>query len=54
MRSSNNVDSVLSKKTCEGFCDTTNIRKAGHGGGFIFNKNEKYEGINSGEDFFLF
>ena len=39
VRSSNNVNSVLSKKTCEGFYDTTDIRKADHGGGFIFNQS---------------
>ena len=32
VRSSNNVNYVLSKKTCKGFCDTTDIRKADHGG----------------------
>ena len=58
VRSINNVNSVLLKKTCEGFCDTTNIGKEGHGGGFIFNQIAKHahqyssgEGISSGNVF---
>ena len=38
--SSNNINSILSaKKTCDGFCDITNIRDSGHGGGFIFTES---------------
>ena len=46
VRSSDNVNSVLSKKTCERFRNTTDIRKADHGGAFIFNQTEEMP-INS-------
>ena len=40
VKSSNNINFILLKKMCEGFCDTTNIGKACHSGGFIFNQIE--------------
>ena len=40
--SSKNIYSILSNKTCDGFCNTTNIRKASHSRGFIFNQIEKH------------
>ena len=60
MRSSNKVNSILSKKTSEGFCDTTNIRKASIAVALfsirLKNKstNSSGEGISSGEGFFFF
>ena len=60
MGSSDNVNSVLSKKTCD-VCDITDIKKADHGGGFIFriklknmSTNSSGDEISSGESFFFF
>ena len=57
VRSSHNCNSVLSRTTCEGFCDTTNMMKASHSGWFISIRlknmptNSSGEGISSGKDF---
>ena len=60
MRSSNNANSVLSIKTCEGFCDTMEIRKVDRGRGFIFNQTEEHANqfflimvIKSGNDMLM-